>query len=91
MAKARHKSVKFSPEEMAYELPAEIDFSKLRHVGDGAETVRRLLERSKRVVGLDPDVAKAFRTDDEVNEALRLVQKMRELGKAAVAKGRQPA
>jgi len=94
MAKSRHKSVKFSQEEMEYELPAGIDFSKLRHVGNGTETVRRLLERSKRVVGLDPDVAKAFGTDDEINEALRLVQRMRELGKPrsqTTAKRKQPA
>jgi hypothetical protein len=36
-----------------------------------------------RFVGLDSDVAKEFRTAEEVNEALRLVQKMRQIGKTA--------
>jgi hypothetical protein len=35
----------------------------------------------RRTITLASDVAKLFRTDAEVNEALRLVQRMREIGK----------
>jgi hypothetical protein len=73
MSKPTHRRVKFTPEEMAHELPDEIDVAKLRSVGRGAETVRMLAERSKRVVGLDPDVAKVFRNADQVNKTLRKV------------------
>jgi len=37
--------------------------------------------RSSCFVGLDPDVAREFRTAKEINEALRLAQKMRQIGK----------
>ena len=37
--------------------------------------------RGRRMVTLASDVARMFRDEAEVNEALRLVQKMRELGK----------
>jgi len=77
MPKATHRRTKFTPEEMAYELPDQIDAAKLRPVGRGAETVRMLAERSKRVVGLDPDVAKVFRNADQVNRTLRKVIEMR--------------
>ena len=73
MRKITHKHVKFTPEEMAYELPDQIDIAKLRSVGKGVETVRMLAERSKHVIGLDPDVAKVFRSADQVNRALRKV------------------
>jgi hypothetical protein len=58
---------------MAYELPREIDARKTRKAGAGAEAVRRLIERSRRVVGLDPDVAKVFRDSESVNRALRTI------------------
>jgi hypothetical protein len=73
MAKATHKQVKFTPEEMAYELPSEIDVGKLRNVGHGADAVRKLAARSKRVVGLDPDVAKVFSDSESVNRVLRAI------------------
>jgi hypothetical protein len=58
---------------MAYELPREIDARKTRKAGAGAQAVRRLIERSRRVVGLDPDVAKVFRDSESVNRALRTI------------------
>lgn len=73
MPKPTHKRVKFSPEEMAADIPPELDFTKLRHVGDGPEIVRRLAERSKHVVGLDPDVAKVFPDAEAVNTVLRAI------------------
>jgi hypothetical protein len=73
MAKRKHKNVKFSPEEMAYELPAEIALKKMRRVGSGLGAVERLAARSKRVVGLDPDVAKVFPDAEAVNGMLRAI------------------
>jgi hypothetical protein len=73
MSKASHKRVKFTPEEMAYELPTEIDVNKLRYVGKGVQAVRKLAERSKRTVGLDADVARVFRDSESVNKALRAI------------------
>jgi hypothetical protein len=83
MLKPKIRKVKFTPEEMAYELPEELDLTKLRYVGRGIEAVDQLIARRRlaRTVQLEPDVAKVFRTEAEVNEALRLVQKMREIGK----------
>jgi len=43
----------------------------------------------RRTVTLESDVAKVFRDEVQVNEALRLVQKMREIGK--VSKQRKSA
>ncbi len=73
MAKIKHKNVKFSPEEMAYELPAELDFKKLKKIGRGVETVRRLVERSKHTISLDADVAKVFSDSESVNGILRAI------------------
>jgi hypothetical protein len=73
MSKTSHKRVKFTPEEMAYELPDEIDVTKLRHAGKGAEAVKKLIDRSKRTVGLDADVARVFRDSESVNKALRAI------------------
>jgi D-serine dehydratase len=73
MPKRKRKSVKFSPEEMAYDLPAEIDLKELRRIGAGTETVKRLTARSRRVVGLDPDVAKVFPDAEAVNGMLRAI------------------
>ncbi|MGD0463383.1 MAG: hypothetical protein ABSB74_12935 [Tepidisphaeraceae bacterium] len=47
ISKATHKSVKFTPEEMAYELPGDIDVTKLRHVGKGAEVVQKLRKATR--------------------------------------------
>ena len=52
MAKVPHKSVIFTPEEMAYELPEHIDVSRLRHVGVGLEAVMKLIQRSQRTAGI---------------------------------------
>jgi len=87
MPKATHKSVKFSPEEMAYELPEEIDIAKLRFVGKGVATVEKLARRSKRIIGLDADVARVFRDSESVNTVLRSIIK----GLAATRRRRKSA
>jgi hypothetical protein len=72
---------------MAYDLPGELDVSKLRYIGRGFEALDMHLAKSgARTVALAPDVAKAFRTEAEINEALRLVQKMREIGRSSKGK-----
>jgi hypothetical protein len=88
MAKPKIKKVKFTPEEMAYELPAELDLAKLRYVGRGVDALDRHIARRRnlRMVELAPDIARAFGSDAEINEALRLVQRMREIGKPAKRK-----
>lgn len=72
-AKRSHQRVKFSKAEMESDLPEEIDFSKLPRAGVGPSTVRRLVERSKRMIGLDPDVAKVFGDSQSVNNVLRAI------------------
>ena len=69
MRKPNVKKVKFSPEEMAYDLPDELDFSKLEYGGRGLEAIER--HAAGRIVNLAPDVAAAFRSSAEVNKALR--------------------
>jgi hypothetical protein len=54
-----------------YELQAEYDFSKMTIVPKGRYAPER--RAGKNVALLDPDVMKAFPTDESVNEALRLV------------------
>ena len=83
MAKHTHRHVKADAAELAYEMPAELDFAKLREIPGGFEGMRRhaAAEREKRSVLLAPDVAKLFPTADAVNAALRLVGLLREIGK----------
>ena len=85
MPKPRIKKVKFTPAEMAYELPEELDLGKLRYIGRGLAALDRHIARRKnlRMIELAPDLAGAFGSEQEINEALRLVQKMREIGKPA--------
>jgi hypothetical protein len=69
MAKVKHKPVRFSAAEMASELPTELDFSKLKYVGRGPRALEKAARR--RLVPLDPDVAKVFADARKVNDALR--------------------
>ena len=80
MKKRNVRLVNFSKDEMAYDIPSEIDLKRLRREGRGAQTVHRLLERSNRTIVLEPDVYEEFRTAKDVNETLRLVQKLRRAG-----------
>jgi hypothetical protein len=67
---AKVKYVKFSPEEMAYEPPKEVNF-KSGTVFRDVEQWRQYLGRKRGFVKLDPDVAAFFRDDQTVNEVLR--------------------
>jgi hypothetical protein len=66
---------------MAYDLPAELDFRKLRYVGRGVESLRDWNRRRRRTIELDRDVASEFTDAAQVNEALRLVKRLREVGR----------
>ncbi len=69
MRNARHRSVKLAANEMAEDLPAELDFGKLKFIGRGPKAIEAASRR--KVVPLDPDVARVFKNADAVNEALR--------------------
>jgi len=60
-----------------YELRDEYDFSKMTVVPKGRYAPHR--RAGKNVVLLAPDVAGAFPTEDAVNDALRLVIRLREI------------
>jgi hypothetical protein len=57
--KAKVRKVKFSPAEMAYEMPDDLSHRNYRRVNEG------------RTVVIDADVAKVFADDAAVNNALR--------------------
>ena len=69
MKNAKHRSVRFSAREMSEDLPAELDFGKLKFIGRGPKAIE--LASRRKVVPLDPDVAKVFDNAEAVNEALR--------------------
>jgi hypothetical protein len=60
-----------------YELADEYDLAKMTAVPRGRYAPER--RAGTNVIVLAPDVAKAFPTDEAVNEALRLVMKMAEV------------
>jgi hypothetical protein len=57
--KARVRKVKFSPAELAYEMPDDLSHLKYRRAMEG------------RTVVIHPDVAKVFPDETAVNNALR--------------------
>lgn len=56
-----------------YELKDEYDLSKMTILPKGRFAPERRI--GKNIAVLEPDVAKAFPSDEEVNEALRLLLK----------------
>ena len=62
-----------------YEIPDELDFSKLETIGFGLDSLKQFDakkaedEIARRTIELAPDVAAAFKTADEVNDALRTI------------------
>ena len=67
---ARVRYVKVSPEEMAFDVPAETMSGKWIFVGRGPLAVGAK-PSDARWICLDPDVGRYFRDDRMVNEALR--------------------
>ena len=72
-----------------YELRDEYDFSKMTIVAKGRYAPHRRV--GKNVVLLAPDVVQAFPTDENVNEALRLVMQMARIPCKRRAKARARA
>ena len=69
MRNARHRSVSFTAREMDEDLPAELDFRRLKFIGRGPKAIETASRR--KVVPLDPDVARIFDNAKAVNQALR--------------------
>jgi len=74
---AKTASVKSSHDN--YELPTEVDFKKTKFIGFGLEALDRHIAAKTvvRQVTLASDVANDFTTDEEINNALRLVQQLK--------------
>jgi hypothetical protein len=66
--KIRH--VKFSPEEMAYEPPEEVNF-KSGIVLRGIEQWKEFLSFERGYVKIDPKLRRQFKDPNEINRALR--------------------
>lgn len=54
MKNIRRRPVKFTAREMKEDLPADLDFRKLRFIGRGPEAIA--VASRRKVVPLDPDV-----------------------------------
>src|SRR5882672_8327384 len=73
--KSSVRFVRFSPEEMAYDVPN--DTSGFIPVGRGPRAIFAKPAKGSKVVQLEPDVAAVFKDADSVNNALRkLIQAM---------------
>ena len=59
-----------------YDLPRELDFSKLRVLGVGLDSLEKYVASKRKTIELEPDVARDFPTAKAVNEGLR---KLREI------------
>jgi hypothetical protein len=63
-----------------YELPSELDFSKLKFAGFGVDSLERHVASKKlRTISLDPDAAKDFPTAKAANEGLRTLCEIRKM------------
>ena len=70
--KIKHRAVKFSPEEMAYDAPPDTDFSRWKPLGRGVHAIVARPPKL-RTMDIEPDVAKVFKTSQAVNQALRML------------------
>lgn len=77
--RTRVRHVKASREEMAYEPPVEIDFSKGVLIR-GLDNWRRFRKWKKHTATLTPTIRAAFPNDQLVNQALQMVLELRSVG-----------
>ena len=70
MAKVKHKPVKFSEEELAYDPADTSDRRRWAVVGQGPKAI---FAKPSGLVRLDPDVAAVFTDSSAVNKAPRLL------------------
>jgi hypothetical protein len=73
MRKPKHKRIKGTPEEAAYDLPKEVDFRKLIPVGFGLRALEAFELERRHTIDLDNDVAKVFPDSASVNNVLRAI------------------
>ena len=73
--------MKISSEKKADELRPEYDLGQLLRGGVRGKYAKRY-HAGTNLVLLDPDVRRAFRSDEAVNEALRLVIELRKIQSA---------
>lgn len=72
--------VKFSPEEMAYDCPADTsDPKKYPTIGKDENSWSKFINFRRGYARLTPELRKAFPNDAAVNEALEIVLKLRQL------------
>jgi hypothetical protein len=71
MPKQKMKPAAHSSVHDDYELPAELDFSKLKPVGFGSDSLENAQRRT--TIELDIDVARVFSTSESVNRILRAI------------------
>jgi hypothetical protein len=87
MAKQNGKTAKSRSLHDDYELPDELDFSKLKFVGFGADALERHAASQRKTVVLDSDVARVFGSSESVNTVLRgIIQSL-----VAARKRKKPA
>lgn len=84
--------VKFTPEEMAYEPPADMsDPEKYPTIAVGRREWLRFLSFKRGYARLDPDLREAFPDDRAVNAALRHVKQLTEEFAARKRESEKPA
>jgi hypothetical protein len=71
MARRNAKTVKTRSPHDDYELPDELNFSKLKFIGFGADSLERRAARQRKTIILDSDVARVFGSSESVNTVLR--------------------
>lgn len=86
MPKNTHKRAKFSKEEMALDVPSNLNLGRMIDLGRGSAAIRLAMELSRLrrgTVRLEPDVAAVFKDSDSVNRALRgVLDALRAIGPA---------
>ncbi len=76
-AKPKHRNVKASATELAYEGPSEVDF-ETGVVVQGLGAWRKYRQWRKQLVAIRPELLKAFPNEQSVNEALEKYLEIRD-------------
>ena len=74
------RHVKFTPEEMAYDAPADVsDPKRFPTLAVGRKEWEQFLSVKRGYVKLKPELREAYPDDESVNEALETLLKLRQL------------
>ncbi len=71
MARRNAKPAKSRSPHDDYELPAELNLSKLEFIGFGVDALERHFASQRKTIILDSDVARVFDSSESVNTVLR--------------------